>query len=171
MPGSPRGKAKVDRSRGSGDTQGCGCRFVHSQREVAEWFGVSVQGVSKWLGNGMPKSPSGAYDLRDVARWVVARKTGRTVSDDYERKLKAEADEREAKAAKAALDLKIQTRQFRDVAEFREWYEAQVSVVKRSFLALERTLPPALEGRNAREMEPECRRQIRGVLAKLAARP
>ena len=144
--------------------------LVHSQREVAEFFGMSVQGISKWLSNGLPRAVDGAYDLGVVARWALARKPARDRGGDYERKLKAEADEREAKAATAALDLEVQRRTYRPVAEYQEEYEAAVSAAKRGFLALEKTLPPALEGRTAREMEPEVRRQIRGVLAKLAAR-
>ena len=149
-------------------------RIVPTLKEVAKHFDVAYATARGWVTSGCP-GERGNYDLDAIKLWHdnrsgVQKHRGQR-SGDYLRKLKAEADKKEADAARALFDLEVQRGNYRPLAEFQSWYQAQVSACKRAFLSLQKSLPPHLEGKLAREMEAEIGRQIRNVLQKLAERP
>ncbi len=88
-------------------------------------------------------------------------------SADAERKLKAEADEREAKAAKAILDLAIQRGEYVQTAEVEERETMLAAYFKRWALALEKDLPARLVGLSEKEMQTVIRKQVRDHLTRM----
>ena len=50
--------------------------FVETQPQLAFLFGVSSQGVKKWLDNGAPSKTGDGYDLRKWIAWWAQRKVG-----------------------------------------------------------------------------------------------
>ncbi|HEY3493632.1 MAG TPA: hypothetical protein VGK73_03055 [Polyangiaceae bacterium] len=87
---------------------------------------------------------------------------------DHKRLLKAQADEREAKAALADLKLKLERGEIVEEAKVRERELAIASFVKRWLLGLSRDWPPRLVGLNEKELRTVIERQVDDLLTRMA---
>ena len=80
--------------------------FVVSKlAEVADFFGVALQTVKQWrvdAGGAMPGT-SGAFNLRDVARWRMSRITDRSPAADQLTKLEVAKKAQELKMGNVTL--------------------------------------------------------------------
>jgi hypothetical protein len=94
-------------------------------------------------------------------RWALG-------SHDAERKLKAEADEREAKAALAAIKLEFERGEYVPIAEVKERDLARIAVVRRGLLSMPRSIAPRLVGLTEKEIEVALKTVARDLLERFA---
>ncbi len=76
-------------------------RLCLSSAAMEEIFGITRQALSKWAQQGCPKAGDGWWPLREVIVWRGVGRKGKASADemsDFARKLKAEADWKEAQA-------------------------------------------------------------------------
>lgn len=152
-------------------------RIAGTQREVAEFFGVSVETIKDWRARGMPGEPgpsgqSGRYDLAEILRWRDATigPSGRNESGDVGRQ---EADRRRALAAAEKLELEV--RQMRgeliDVATaVREFAHANTharALLEQGPHRLLGLLPAGATGEDKRRFLREAEKWIAGVVQAL----
>lgn len=134
---------------------------------------MSIQTVNAWLKTGAPGS-RGAYDLEAIAKWRAEHKRpphrwrSEEEHGDQARLLKAQADERQAKAALAEMRAKVEAGEYRSVREIEEWDRARVAVVKRGLLAMGRKLGPTLVGLGPKELEVAIGRYAKDLLRRFA---
>lgn len=154
-------------------------RVVATQAELAEALGVRVSGIQYYKRAGAPgKGPDG-YDVDAWERWRAAnvdapRGGGKRGSaeegvGDRSRLLKAQADERRAKADLAGLKLAIERKDYIAKSEIEEWDRARIAVVKRGLMALPRKVSCGLVGLMEQEIEVVLMREIRDLLTRFAS--
>lgn len=97
--------------------------LVHSQREVAEFFGIATITVAQWVSAGMPMGHR-RYDLQEIAKWRQSRKTEPAKDDP----------EKEYKRHRADL-MKLRLEQERGSLVPREHYEGRMLRVCQIFKA------------------------------------
>ncbi|MFH0903194.1 MAG: hypothetical protein V2A73_21405 [Pseudomonadota bacterium] len=88
---------------------------------------------------------------------------------DRERLLRAQADERRAKADSAGLALAIERGEYRALAEIEEWDRARIAIVKRGLLSLGRQVAPLVIGLSVHEAEVIIHRACRDLLTRFAS--
>jgi phage terminase Nu1 subunit (DNA packaging protein) len=84
-------------------------KFIFSTADTCEFFGISRETLSTWQKKGAPKEARGKWDIKAVMEW---RYDGRHVDSPETRKLKAEADLKEAKAAQEKIKLGVTKDEF-----------------------------------------------------------
>lgn len=82
-----------------------------TQREVAEYFGVSTRTVSEWKTQGMPIQPDGKFECGAIFRWWHQRHGGQTESDNKRasRLAKIEISEAQAQIAMGKAKALVET--------------------------------------------------------------
>lgn len=150
-------------------------KIAKTRGELAQALGVSLQSVQTYVAEGAPGKGPGGYDIDAFIRWRAENKrplrgpaAGGEKTGDQARLLKAQADEKESKAALAELELQIQRGEFLPIAEVKERDIARIAAVKRGLLAFDRSLPPRLVGLQEKEMQPVIRAMCRELLSRFA---
>jgi phage terminase Nu1 subunit (DNA packaging protein) len=152
-------------------------QYARTKGELSKLLGRSPVTIDDWLSRGCPGKTAQGWDPEAMLEWASrnvreprSRRDRREPSEgsDAERLLKAQADEKEAKAALAELQLAIERGEYVPHAEVKEHRLALISVFRRGFLALEQYLPPRLEGLTAKEMKVIIRAVAREQLTRLA---
>lgn len=105
--------------------------------------------------------------VSEAARTLRAGGENRRSSDSA-RLLKARADEREAKAAHAALELKIQRGEFVPRSEVEDRENTLAKFFQRWALGLETELPPRVVGLSEKEIRVIVRSSARNMLTRAA---
>lgn len=77
--------------------------WVRGSAEICSFFNVSAQTLSNWVKKGCPQERYGRYDLQKIIAWKYAD----AETSDEGRKLRAEADWKEAKAGQEAIKLAV----------------------------------------------------------------
>lgn len=147
-------------------------RYARSKAALASRLNVARSTVAEWAGRGgfPAKGPMG-WDLQEVKAWRGAtvlpqgpRQKGESEEGVRAELLRAQADERRAKADLADLKLKIERGEYRALSVIQEWDQSRIAVVKRGLLGLSRTLPPLLVGLVEREMGTLIDQRVRDLL-------
>ena len=76
--------------------------FVVSTQVVCDFFEISRKTLAQWEHKGAPKEGRGKWDLKKLVDW---RYSGQNEESPAARKIKAEADLKEAKAAQEQIKL------------------------------------------------------------------
>ena len=127
--------------------------ILNTQKEVAKYLKKSLRTVQYWIKGGMPVTPDGHYNKKDLQDWVTARKKIQEGKNKYTRNDKKwESFFREIKAKNAELDYKKKLGELIPREEVVEDFVQRVIVLKRSLLMLPRTLPPQLKHLEARQI-------------------
>lgn len=105
--------------------------WVRGTSETCEFFGVSPETLSNWARRGAPKAGYGKWDLRELVRWKYAGDESAEM-----RKLAAEADLKEAKAAQEAIKLAVTEGRYVPSASVTADLRRLFGVLKKSLLAI-----------------------------------
>ncbi|MDD4601467.1 hypothetical protein SDC9_04150 [bioreactor metagenome] len=108
--------------------------WVRGTSETCAFFGVSAQTLSDWEKRGAPKEGYGKWDIKKMVEWKHGAKAG-DMSPEA-RKLMAEADYREAKAAQEGIKLAVQRGEYIATAEVTQDLKRLFTVLKRSLIAI-----------------------------------
>ncbi len=108
--------------------------WIRSTAEVCEFFGISNKTLNNWEKRGAPKLSYGKWDLQALVEW----KHGGTNKDESAevRRLKAEADLKEAKAAQEKIKLAVTEGKFIPTEKVTSDLRRLFSVLKKSLLAI-----------------------------------
>lgn len=129
---------------------------------------MAIGTLQLWITQGAPRKTAKGWPIEAIREWRAATlqppKEAREVPaspEDAQRLLKAQADEREAKAELVRLKVAIERGEYRALKEIEDWDRARCSVLRRGLLAFERSLPPALVGLDERQMSAVVKTKVR----------
>lgn len=105
--------------------------WLRGTSETCEFFSVSPETLSNWAKRGAPKAGYGKWDLRELVRWKYAGDESAET-----RKLAAEADLKEAKAAQESIKLAVTEGRYVPSASVTADLKRLFSVLKKSLLAI-----------------------------------
>lgn len=107
--------------------------YILSTKEICDFFDISRETLSTWAKKGAPKYSRGKWDLKELVKW---RYSGDTMESPSLRKLKAEADLKEAKAKQERIKLSVVKQEYLPVAEVRDELTRLMLNLKKSMLAV-----------------------------------
>jgi phage terminase Nu1 subunit (DNA packaging protein) len=142
--------------------------IIMSTALLAKTLGVTPQTVAQWHKAGMPKEKTGWWNLSTVLAW---RGTTNGITDisDEARKLKADADYREAKASKEAMDLAFRRGELISKEEVdRQWSQVG-NQLKSNMLLWSRTMAPELAHLDMRSVEKVLTDAVYDLLEQLSS--
>ena len=84
-------------------------KFIFSTSDTCEFFQISRETLSRWEKKGAPKAGRGKWDIKKVMEW---RFDGKHTESPETRKLRAEADLKEAKAAQEKIKLSVKKEEY-----------------------------------------------------------
>lgn len=108
-------------------------KFIFSTADACEFFGISRETLSTWQKKGAPKAARGKWDIKAVMEWRYA---GQHSESPETRKLKAEADLKEAKAAQEKIKLGVTKDEFIPADIVRAELIRLLANLKKSLLAI-----------------------------------
>ena len=101
-------------------------KFIFSTTDACEFFGISRETLSTWQKKGAPKAARGKWDIN----------AGQHTESPETRKLKAEADLKEAKAAQEKIKLGVTKDEFIPADIVRAELTRLLANLKKSLLAI-----------------------------------
>lgn len=107
--------------------------FLFRPQKPASFFEISRETLSTWAKKGAPKLGRGKWDLKALVAWRLGG--GKSESPES-RKLRAEADLKEAKAAQERIKLGVTEQNFLPAYEVREETTRMMANLKKSLLAI-----------------------------------
>ena len=105
-------------------------KFILSTKDICDFFNISRESLSSWEKKGAPKVSRGKWDLKKLVEWRLGG--GKTESSEA-RKLRAEADLKEAKARQEQIKLGVTEEEFIQV-------KTVTADLRRLFMVLKRNL-------------------------------
>lgn len=114
----------------------------HTQREAAEFLGISIKTIQRYLKSGMPKTKDGGYD-KTILKFFHAQR-GKKPDKTRSRIDEADADYKSAKAQLTELELEIKQKKWRWGEDVDKRDVAKVLVIKSALLGLLRRLKQRL---------------------------
>jgi len=125
-------------------------KYVCSTAETCDFFQITRETLSSWTRKGAPKEARGKYDIQKVMQW---RYQGQHMETPATRKLKAEADLKEAKAAQEKIKLGITRTKYIPVEDVQADLTRVFANVKKSLLAISHLVASDLAGVNQEAAE------------------
>ena len=107
--------------------------YIFSTQKTCEFFGISRETLSSWQKKGAPKESRGKWNLKKLVEW---RFDGGHKESPEVRKLKAEADLKEAKAQQEKIKLGVTREEFVPTYEVAQELKKLFSVMKKNLLAI-----------------------------------
>lgn len=107
--------------------------FIFSTQETCDFFNISRETLSGWARRGAPKEGRGKWNLKKLVEW---RFGGAGQESPELRKLKAEADLKESKAAQEAIKLAITEGRYIPVDKVSRDLRRLFAVLKKSLLSI-----------------------------------
>ena len=108
-------------------------KFIFSTADTCQFFQISRETLSEWQKKGAPKVSRGKWDIKALMEW---RYTGKNAESPETRKLKAEADLKEAKAAQEKIKLGVTKTEFIPAAMVKSELARLLANVKKSLLSI-----------------------------------
>jgi hypothetical protein len=155
-------------------------KFVKTRAALAAALGVSPVTLSLWVARGAPGKTKLGYSVEAMRKWreenigpsyLPKRTEGESHAgspSDKQRLEKAQADQREALAALAALKLSIERGEYRSLKDVEEWDRSRASLIKRGLLSLGRSVAPAVVGLEVKQIEVVINKKARELLGRFA---
>lgn len=107
--------------------------WIYGTSETCDLFGVSAETLNNWVKRGAPKEGYGKWNIKELIKWKYGE--GKEESAEV-RKLKAEADLKESKAAQEAIKLAITEGRYVPVDKVTRDLRRLFGVLKKSLLAI-----------------------------------
>lgn len=145
-------------------------RLLMSSAKTAEFFNVTDWTIREWGDKGCPKEKRGWWDVKAVMEWLgkVRPSEGKEESDAA-RKLKAEADLKEAQAKKEALEYEAMLEKYFLKEEVEEEWAMRIHEVKNSLLALSKKIGSTITDPDMRiEIEKSISEEVYNMLEQYA---
>lgn len=143
--------------------------FLVSTKIACEFFGISREALSTWTEKGAPKEGRGKYDLKKLMEW---RYKGSTIESPGVRKLKAEAELKEARAKQEKIKLSVTEQKFLPVAQVQDELAKLLLNLKKSLLSIGHNVAAELAARvdaeTAETARGEVDKRIREALEELS---
>ena len=108
-------------------------KFIFSTADTCEFFQISRETLSTWQNKGAPKAGRGKWNIKALMEW---RFDGKHTDSPEVRKLKAEADLKEAKAAQEKIKLSVKKDEFVNVFVVRRELTRLLANLKKNLLAM-----------------------------------
>ena len=108
-------------------------KFIFSTADTCNFFQISRETLSRWEKKGAPKAGRGKWDLKALMEW---RYSGKVTESPAKRKLKAEAELKEAKAAQEKIKLGVTRAEYIAAAEIQSELARLLANLKKSLLAI-----------------------------------
>lgn len=115
--------------------------FVVSTQVVCDFFEISRKTLAQWEHKGAPKEGRGKWDLKKLVDW---RYSGQNEESPAARKIKAEADLKEAKAAQEQIKLSMVKQEYLAVEVIQAETTRLLQNLKKSMLAVGHNVAAAL---------------------------
>lgn len=123
MPGEKAPRARVTEE----------IKFIFTTADTCEFFQVSRETLSNWEKKGAPKAARGKWNIKELMEW---RFDGKHTDSPEVRKLKAEADLKEAKAAQEKIKLSVKKDEFVPTGTVRDELVRVLANLKKSLLSI-----------------------------------
>ena len=117
--------------------------WVRSTSETCQFFNVTQKTLSNWEKKGAPKKDHGKWDIKELIEWKYVN--GKEESAEV-RKLKAEADLKESKAAQEAIKLALTEGRYIQVDKVTRDLKRLFSVLKKSLVAIGHNVATEING-------------------------
>ena len=108
-------------------------KFIFSTADTCEFFEITRTTLSEWQKKGAPQISRGKWNIKEVAKW---KNGGKGAASPESRKLKAEADLKEAKAAQEKIKLDVTKGKFVSAQEVQAEITKLMGNLKKSLLAI-----------------------------------
>ena len=108
-------------------------KFIFTTADTGELFQISRETLSNWQKKGAPKAGRGKWNIKELMEW---RFDGKHTDSPEVRKLKAEADLKEAKAAQEKIKLSVTQDEFVHVLTVRSELTRMLANLKKSLLSM-----------------------------------
>jgi len=108
--------------------------WIRGTSETCDFFGVSAETLSNWEKRGAPKEGYGKWDVKKLVDWKYGAGSGDKSPEA--RKLVADADYREAKAAQEAIKLAVTEGRYIPSGQVTADLKRLFTVLKRSLMAI-----------------------------------
>lgn len=108
-------------------------KFIFSSADICEFFQISRPALLSWERKGAPKAGRGKWNLKELVEW---RFGGKHTDSPEVRKLKAEADLKEAKAAQEKIKLSVTQDEFVHALTVRSELTRLLANLKKSLLSM-----------------------------------
>lgn len=108
-------------------------KFIFTTADTCELFQISRETLSNWQKKGAPKAGRGKWNIKELMEW---RFDGKHTDSPEVRKLKAEADLKEAKAAQEKIKLRVTQDEFVQVLTVRSELTRMLANLKKSLLSM-----------------------------------
>lgn len=109
-------------------------KFIFSTADTCEFFQISRETLSRWEKKGAPKLNRGKWDIQALMNWRY-NMGGQSESPET-RKLRAEADLKEAKAKQEQIKLSVTKTEFISAYEVQKELTRLLANLKKSLLAI-----------------------------------
>lgn len=115
-----------------------GERVLLNSGKTAEFFGVTVKTLAQWAKEGCPKYARGWWDPKEILAWrgEATDENTKEAMSVLARKLKADADYKEARAAAALRQNEILEGQYMPREEIETQWSRRITELKAGLLAL-----------------------------------
>lgn len=142
--------------------------YIGTMEGLAAELGVHRPTLNAWKARGCPiRKTKRGYNVDVCKRWVEQQNKAPS-KDDAGRLLKAQADEKEAKAELAALQLQIEKGEYVPIDEIKDRDRRKVQAVKRGLLRLPKTIASVVTGLSPPEVEKVVETKVRDLLLKFS---
>ena len=143
-------------------------KFIFTTADTCELFQISRETLSNWQKKGAPKAGRGKWNIKELMEW---RFDGKHTDSPEVRKLKAEADLKEAKAAQEKIKLSVKQDEFVHVLTVRSELTRMLANLKKSLLSMGHNIASnlaALDMEAAEVAKSEVDKRIKEALDEIA---
>ena len=118
-------------------------KFIFSTADTCQFFQISREALSSWQKKGAPKEGRGKWNIKALMEW---RYTGKNAESAETRKLRAEADLKEAKAAQEKIKLGVTKNEYIPADVIQQELVRLLGNLKKSLLAMGHNIASDLSG-------------------------
>lgn len=121
---------------------------------TAHVFGVTRKGLADWAKRGAPKAARGWWNLRELIAWTgrAPGSDGKGVVSAEARKLRADADYRELKAARERIALELDATRLMRIDDIVDEWARRAAELRVALLSLSRKIAGQISDYDTRRM-------------------
>ncbi len=135
---------------------------VFTQRDLAKVFQINLLTVNRWMKEGMPLEPDGAFNTFNIQKWRYERENKRKDNDEFGNKLK------EVKYRLANLKLEQELGLVIPLEKVKTDLRNEIIIIKQKFLALPKQIAPQMVGLDVHDIEELMTKRLREIISGFA---